>query len=162
MKPFEQWTEAEKRLYWDNLKNRINSKQGFSANIGVTLTEVHLDYAEGYIDIQPNYGSLQNIIHGGCLSTLAESVAFGAAATRAKAIITLNFEYNYLRTASGHRIFCSASSLKVGRKIAVFYTTVKDEKNVYLANGRFTYLIKEWHYNELLPESVRTLPEENP
>lgn len=160
MLPFEYWTQEQKQTYWQNMTDRMNNPDSFNSHNHITIKKVDLDYCEGELEITPTCGNLQGSVHGGCLATLADTVGFCAAASRGRGVVTLNCSYSYLRSATGKKIHCTASPLKVGHKIAVFYVTLATDKNVVIGDGCFTYYLKSSHYTEQLPEGVLESPDD--
>lgn len=154
MIPFEQWTQEQRETYWAGLLERMNSPAAFNANSNITITKVCLDYCEGELNITPACGNTLGAVHGGCLATLADTVGGCAAASRGSSVVTLNCNYSYLRSATGKKIYCSASPLKVGHKIAVFYVTLTNDNKVVIGDGSFTYYVRSQLNVEQFPGDV--------
>lgn len=154
MIPFEEWTQEERELYWKNLCARINSSSAFNRYSGITITKISLDYCEGVLEVGPNSGNTMGFVHGGCLATLADTVGGCAAASRGYSCVTLNCTYSYLRRALGEKIYCSAQPLRVGHQISNYYVTLRNDKDVVIGDGSFTYFLGPLHGPEIYPPRV--------
>jgi acyl-CoA thioesterase len=120
---------------------RINRPGQFSAFAGITVTRLDEQYAEGVLNVTPNNLNPHGIIHGGCLSTLADTVAGMAVVTCGYKCVTLDSNLNYLRPATGNRIFCTSRAKKVGKTVCVFDAELTDEAGKLIASGTYSFYV---------------------
>lgn len=135
--------------YYQRLLRRINRPGLFSAENGIRVTEIRAHYAKGILEITPKSMNPRGIVHGGCLSTLMDTVAGMAACTDGRGCVTLNCSVSYLRSATQGQVSCEVQAVKVGRTIAVYEAECRDDQGRVLANGTYTFFLKE-----VLPEAA--------
>jgi uncharacterized protein (TIGR00369 family) len=132
-------------------------KQGIAAKLtnnpvvefmGIELLEVTVGHATL---IQPYRKELLNsmgLIQGGILGTLAD-VAGGVSLYSVlpdplKVVIpTIEFKLNFLRPTGGDDVLARGKVAHQGRKIALCQVDVCTRKEILLATGLFTYMIRE-------------------
>ncbi len=126
------------------LLNRINEPGLFSAANGIQVTSVYPGGATGELTLSPGSMNPRHIVHGGCLSTLMDTVAGIAACSGGRSCVTLNSTMNYIRAVSGgNKVFCSAECIKSGKTVAVVECQVKDETGKLVTSGTYTFYLKE-------------------
>ncbi len=129
----------------------VNAPHQFSYENGIVLTDVGPGYAKGELIIGPDSINPHGNVHGGALSTLADTV--GGAATFAayrRGCVTVNYSMNFLRPAwgSNRKIRCRAQAVKLGRTLSVFGMSLTDDEGVEVASGNFTFYITGWMKSE--------------
>ena len=129
----------------------VNAPHQFSYENGIVLTDVGPGYAKGELIIGPDSINPHGNVHGGALSTLADTV--GGAATFAayrRGCVTVNYSMNFLRPAwgSNRKIRCRAQAVKLGRTLSVFGMSLTDDEGMEVASGNFTFYITGWMKSE--------------
>ena len=129
-------TEAE-------LLSRINAAGLFNTHNGITILSVHSDgTAEGVLDVCETSHNPHGTVHGGCLYALADTVAGTAvAAAGSLPCVTANSSMEFLRPATGNKVFCSARPKKLGRSLCVMQVELTGETGKIVATGTFTFAI---------------------
>ena len=107
----------------------------------ITMTQLETDYAAGEMEVTDEKLNHHGFLHGGMLTMLADSIAGAAAGSRGGRCVTLDNTMHYLRPATGRRIFCSASPVRVGRTVSTFEALLTDEEGRTVAKGTFTFHI---------------------
>ena len=122
---------------------RVNNPEVFNAASGITILSVHPDgTAEGVLNVTKTSHNPHGTVHGGCLYTLADTVAGCAvAASGAKPCVTANSSMEFLRPATGSKIFCSARPKKLGRTLNVMTVELTGENGKIVATGTFTFAV---------------------
>ena len=116
----------------------------FAEFVGVRITKIAQDYAEAELTIRDELLNPMGLVHGGCLSTLADTTAGVAAATRGKLGVTLDCRMVYLHAAKDTKyVRCVASPVRVGRTIMVYRVYITDDKETAVATGTFTFFIRD-------------------
>lgn len=125
------------------LLSRVNRPGVFGTESGITITAAKSDgTAEGVLTAAGTSLNPHGTIHGGCLYTLADTVAGSAvAAACGKSCVTANSSMEFLRPAAGARVFCSARPKKLGRFLCVMQVELTGESGKTLATGTFTFAI---------------------
>lgn len=129
------------------LLERINSmKMPFAELKGVTFTEAEKDRVVARMLVRPDLCTLGNIIHGGAVMSLADSV--GAAATvinlpgDAKGTTTLESKTNFIGGAKeGSYLTATATPVHRGRRTQVWQTRVETEDGKLVAVVTQTQLV---------------------
>ena len=134
-------TDEQRQAYFDKLLDYINNNRGYAKYSGVRVTRIAPDYCEGELTITPDNCNYLGIVHGGCLATLADTVAGIAACTSGRGTVTLNYGFSFHRQAKGTVIKCVAEPEKVGRKVSVFRCSLTDDQGQLVASGQFTFFM---------------------
>jgi acyl-CoA thioesterase len=134
-------TEQQQQEYYSKLMHYINTKQGFASYSGVRVTKIEPNYCEGELPITPDVCNYLGIVHGGCLATLADTVAGIAACSSGQGTVTVSYGFNFLRPAKGTLIKCVAEPEKIGRTVSVFRCSLTDDQGELVASGQFTFFM---------------------
>lgn len=118
-----------------------NRPELFAGANHIRLTKVSRDYAEGELEIVPASLNPLGIVHGGCLATLADTVAGSAVYAGCRACVTLGCSMNYLAPATGKKIKCVATPQKQGATICVYDCLLTNDKGETVASGTFTFYV---------------------
>ncbi len=132
--------------FYSKLARHVNVGKDFAATMGVRITKVEEGYAEGELDIVPRHMNPVGVVHGGCLTTLADTVTGVASYTAFEGRninVTVNCTMNFLRGGRGTQLKCAAKLQRAGRSIAVFDATITDDQDKVVATGCFTYFHTE-------------------
>lgn len=106
--------------------------QGFNKWFGIELLAAGNGQVEVEVAVRPELTQHHGYVHGGCVSSLADTAAAWAAATAAKTdVVTSNFSFHFLAPAKGSHIRAHARTLKCGRRQA----TVEVQVFVRLEDG---------------------------
>lgn len=95
--------------------------------------------AEGILHVTPDLLNPYGTVHGGCLVTLADSVAGHNMAAAGKLCVTLSSTVNFLRPAMGQEVRCHSHIQKVGKRISVVAVEATDEQENLLLTALFTF-----------------------
>ena len=116
-------------------------------------------YAELIFDRRDEFigNRMQNILHGGVISSALDTVGGFIAARslftdttectteefteRFSKLGTVNLHVDFLRPGKGTRFTASAQTERMGNKIGVFRVALHNEKNILIASGVATYLV---------------------
>lgn len=131
--------EQQRQAHYEKLINYINTARGYVRHSNIRVTKVEQDYCEGELTITPDVCNYLGIVHGGCLATLADSVAGVAACSSGRGTVTINYGFSFLRPATGKVIKCVAEPEKVGRKVSVFRCSLTNDEGELVASGQFTF-----------------------
>ena len=135
--------DKEKQAFYQALIDRMNEPGQFSADIHVRMVKIDVGYAEGVLDIHPENLNLRGIVHGGCLATLADTVAGMGVAATGQSCVTVSYGMSFLRPATGKQIRCVATAEKMGRRICVMHADLIDDNGKKVATGNFTFCVME-------------------
>lgn len=128
----------------DNIATGEKNLDPFSAMLNIDILSANPQKASGVLHVTPVVLNPYGIVHGGCLLSLADTVAGHNLAAAGKLGVTLSNTTNFLNAASGKEIYCHSTIQKLGRKISVVYVEAKDEADTMIFNAFFTYsTIKE-------------------
>lgn len=117
-----------------------NNSQGFTMENGIKITKVREGYAEGEIEITGKHLNMSKGIHGGCIFSLADSVAGSAVWSRGNKATTSNSNISFLRPTFGvKKLTAKAKEVKYGKNLLVYDVDVEDEKGTLVAKATVTY-----------------------
>lgn len=125
----------------DFIVRTVNTPHQFSFENGIVVTDVTPGRAVGELRVGPNSMNPHNVVHGGALSTLADTVGGCCACSKGGDCVTANCTMEYLRPATGTVIYCEAVPKKLGRSLSVIQVTLTNDKNVVVATGTFTFFM---------------------
>lgn len=118
------------------LRNRENP---FAAYIGIKTTKIQDGYAEAELTLRPEHMNPVNVVHGGCLYTLADVVTGSAAASLGTQTVTVSGTYHYLTSAKDTtKLKACAKCLKRGKTLVTFDVEIKDDNDSLIGKGTFT------------------------
>lgn len=127
---------------YSNVRARSKCNR-FAEYNGIEITKIDTDYAEGELCITEASLNPMGKVHGGCLASLADTVAGVAVATRGRVGVTMDCRIDYLRPASGAKIKCVATPRKVGKTIAVYTVEMTNDTGVMVAIGTFSFYLTD-------------------
>ena len=105
----------------------------------IEITRIQPGEAEGVLTVHQDSLNLLNVVHGGGLASLADSVAGTAVAATGGVGVTLNSTMNYLRPAAGSKIICVGRVRKAGKTIVLCDVDLTNDLGVLVATGTFTF-----------------------
>lgn len=129
-----------------DLLQRINRPHLFNSFNGITVTSVgggaDSGQAQGELEVNENSLNPHGTVHGGCLYTLADTVAGSAvAASCGRPCVTVSGTLEFLRPATGPRIHCTARPKKLGGTICTMQVELSDIHGKLVATGTFIFML---------------------
>lgn len=118
-----------------------NRPELFSTSSGIRITKVTPGRAEGELTISETSLNPHGYVHGGCLTTLADTVAGTAVSSWGRPCVTVNCSMDFFAPAKGKKIFCSAVPQKVGKTICVYQCVLTNDGGEHIGNGNFTFFL---------------------
>lgn len=95
--------------------------------------------AEGILYVTPDILNPYGSVHGGCLVTLADTVAGHNMAAAGKLCVTLSSTVNFLKPATGRLVHCHSHIQKLGKRVSVVAVEASDEHETLLLSALFTF-----------------------
>lgn len=132
-----------KEKFYRTLIDRMNERGHFSSNSNIRIEKLDTGYAEGVLDVRPENLNMLGIVHGGCLATLADTVAGLGVIASGYVAVTANYGLNFLRPATGSQIRCIATAEKMGRTLCVMRVELFNDTSKPVAAGSFTFCLTE-------------------
>lgn len=118
----------------------IVERNPFAAYIGMELLELTEGHARARIRFQPRHENIYGGMHGGCVFSLADTIAGVAAASYGRPVTTLNASMNYMRPVTDTKyLYGEASVQRHGMTISVVRVELTNDDGKVLADGSFTY-----------------------
>ena len=125
----------------DYIVRTVNTPHQFSYENGILLTDVSPGYAKGELTVGPNSINPHGNVHGGALATLADTVSGCCACSRGGSCVTANCSMEFLRPATGSKIYCEATPKKMGRSLSVIQLVITNDKGAVVATGTYTFFM---------------------
>lgn len=96
-----------------------SQRQGFNNWLGVKCVAAGNGQVEIEAPVRPEIHQHHGYVHGGCVSSLADTACAWAGATAAKAdVVTSSFTFHFLSPAKGNRLRALARTIRCGRSQA--------------------------------------------
>lgn len=121
---------------------RVNNPKLFNSHNGMTVTSVGGGKAQGVLEVCSTSLNPHGTVHGGCLYTLADTVAGSAvAASCGGPCVTVSGTMEFLRPATGATVHCEASPKKLGSTICTMQVVLTDQDHKEVATGTFIFML---------------------
>lgn len=134
---------GDKEKLYAYVAQRANQKDRFAGASNIVVTKITEDYAEGELTVVESSLNPIGIVHGGCLCTLADTVAGSAVVSKGLICVTLSSNMNFLAPAGGtKKVKCVATPQKVGKTVCVYDTVLTNDQGQTVATGVFTFYIQ--------------------
>lgn len=125
---------------YDKLIAFRDRENPFGAFLGIKTTRLAEGFAEVELTLKPEYLNPTQAVHGGCLYTLGDIAAGGAAASYGTKAVTVSGEYHYLAAAKNtEKIYACARCIKSGRTLLTIDVELTDDAGKWIGKGMFTY-----------------------
>ena len=125
----------------DYIVRTVNTPHQFFYENGILLTDVGPGYAKGELTVGPDSINPHGNVHGGALATLADTVSGCCACSKGGSCVTANCSMEFLRPATGAKIYCEATPKKMGRSLSVIQLVITNEKGAVVATGTYTFFM---------------------
>ena len=119
----------------------VNSPHQFAFENGIVITDVGPGYAKGELTVGPDSINPHGNVHGGALSTLADTVGGNCACARGRSCVTASQSMEFLRPAEGPYITCVATPKKEGHTLSVIQVELSNAEGKLVATGTFTFFM---------------------
>ncbi|HIV34430.1 MAG TPA: PaaI family thioesterase [Candidatus Blautia intestinigallinarum] len=112
----------------------------FTRKLGIQTVEIREGYAKVKLAVEKDHTNFLGSVHGGCLFSIADSVAGAAASSYGDYSTTVNASINYLVPAlQVKELTGEARVIKHGKRISVFQVQIRNDEGKLLVQGEFTY-----------------------
>ncbi|MCR5369761.1 MAG: PaaI family thioesterase [Clostridium sp.] len=112
----------------------------FGRMIGIRTLEVRNGYCTMEMPVIPQLLNPIGSLHGGCLYTIADCAAGGAAWSYGERMTTVSSDFHFLRPGIGVKtVYAEGHVIKHGKKITVVDVKVTDQDGKELCAGLFSY-----------------------
>ncbi len=133
----------EKRDYLGELEETMATGQKtldpLAKLMHMEILQANARTCEGIMHVTDELRNPYGSVHGGCLVTLADSVAGHNMVGAGKLCVTLNSNINFLSPALGDTVHCYSEIQKLGKKISVVAVEARDEADRLLLTASFTF-----------------------
>ena len=128
-------------MSYPDIPSHVNRPGQFSFENGIRVTLARPGYAEGELTVGPTSANPHGTVHGGCLYTLADTVAGTAACAHGASCVTVSGNMEFLRPAAGPVIRCVATPKKQGNTLSVMQVVLTNAEGKEVATGTFTFFM---------------------
>ncbi|MBQ3973704.1 MAG: PaaI family thioesterase [Lachnospiraceae bacterium] len=127
---------------YEKVREKRNSLNFFARKLGITITKIEKNYAEGQLTVDESFTNPQGSVQGGAMFTLADAVGGAAAGCNGIRIATVDASFHYLRPGLHTSLLKARTRLvKSGSTLAVLDVSVYDQDDTLLSEGIFTYIL---------------------
>lgn len=128
----------------DEIRERFLRSQFHTGWLGLRLERLAEGEAEVALDVEPKHRNLLGTLHGGMISTLADTatgVALGSALAADETWTTTSLHVTFLAPGRGGRVMARARVLKRGRRFGYAEADILDGEGSLLARASATLAI---------------------
>jgi acyl-CoA thioesterase len=128
---------------WEAEIKRMNNAPYFRL-LGMKVVELAEEYARLTAPVEERMNSILGGLHGGVLSSLADSAVAMALLTvipPGEKPVTVELNINYLRPPKEDQVIAEARIISRGRTLAVSDVDITDKAGRLIARSRATYMI---------------------
>lgn len=121
--------------------SRFAKEEGrFIDLVGLELLDIRMGYAKGIIHVNKMHTNPMGSVHGGCIYTMADTMAGMAASTHGESVVTTSSSINFLAPAvDTATIVVEAIEVRYGRKVSVYEVKAYNDHDEILAVGTFQF-----------------------
>ncbi|MBQ2995717.1 MAG: PaaI family thioesterase [Oscillibacter sp.] len=131
------------------IKHFRNTRSTYCVKHGIYLEELSKGHAKVTKTVTADDLNPLQYAHGGVYYAVADTACGSAVISHGHMVVTVSGSYNYFRSAKeGDTIICEAHEVKHGKTICVSECTIKDQNEVLLGNGSFTF----YQLEQLVPD----------
>ena len=120
---------------------QVNKPHQFSYESGILITHAEPGRVLGELTVGENSYNPHGIVHGGLLTTLADTAAGCCACSKGGHCVTSNCTMEFLRPATGKMIYCVATPKKLGRSLSTIQVSLTNDDGIEVATGTFTFFM---------------------
>lgn len=125
---------------YEALRGFRNSRNPFSARLGVYVEELRAGYARAVKTVTEEDLNPVPVPHGGVYFTLADTACGSAMAAYGTMAVTISCSFSFLKSARvGDTLTAEARELPGGRSVCVLEARVTGEAGELFAVGTFTF-----------------------
>lgn len=116
---------------YEYIKQELNATQGFIKNLPITIDSIELGYVSATMTVSDDIKNPFGSVHGGCIYSVADTVAGIAAMTHGKYVTTTSGSIHYFNAiTSDSPIRIETKELKRGKSLlfydVFFYSAEKE------------------------------------
>lgn len=128
----------------EEIKKLCVNENDFGGKMGMEIIELEPGHCKAELKIKEKHMNHYQIVHGGCLFTLADTIGGCAALARGKNVVTVSSNMNFLNPAvDTKKIYAETTEIKYGSKIAVYYVIITNDSGTRIADSTISYFITE-------------------
>lgn len=128
-------------MNYEVIRKERNENNIFAKFLGITITEIGPGYAKSELIINENHININGVVHGGCIFTIADVTGGAASISDGNNYATLDSSFHYINPAlNTSALYAVTREIKRGKRICIQNVTVKNQDNLLIAEGTFTYM----------------------
>jgi len=125
----------------ERVPHQVNKPHQFSYESGILITHAEPGLVRAELTVNENSYNPHGIVHGGLLTTLADTAAGCCACSKGGHCVTSNCTMEFLRPATGKMIYCVATPKKLGRSLSTIQVSLTNDDGIEVATGTFTFFM---------------------
>ena len=119
---------------------KILEKSEYIQSLGIEMLELTDEYARGRMPFEARYCNPYGTMHGGCLYSLADTVAGSLAYHSGGDVVTVEGNLHFLEAAKDTEfVYCEARMKKCGKTLIVVDVEIKDDEGRLLDSGCYSF-----------------------
>ena len=127
-------------MNYQKIKDYRNTHNPYSQRLGIFVEEIGPGYAQVTKTVGPEDVNPLGVPHGGVYFSMADTAGGSAMASHGYMAVTVNCNYNFMRSARvGDTLTAKAREIKAGKIFCVYDVRITDQEGTLLGTGTFTF-----------------------
>ena len=123
----------------DNIREMLGRSE-YIRSLSIEILELSDEYARGRMPFDEKYCNPFKTMHGGCLYSLADTVAGTLAYHAGKNVVTVEGTLHFLEAVKNTEyVYCEARIRKCGKTLIVADVEIKDDDGRLLDSGCYSF-----------------------
>ncbi|HHX93333.1 MAG TPA: PaaI family thioesterase [Clostridiales bacterium] len=117
----------------------FSERNPFTNGLGIEVTAIEPDYAEGRIEFAKKISNRSGFVHGGVYMSLADTIASAAVHSRGASYVTQSCSFQFYKATKDETLCCAARVNHRGRKTCVAETKLTHADGTLVGEGLFSF-----------------------
>lgn len=127
-------------MAFEKISELVHEEGRFIDLVGLEILDISLGHVKGAIHVDRKHTNPLGVVHGGCIYTMADTIAGMAANTHGEYVVTTDSSISFLAPAIDTAIITvEANEVKYGRKLSVYDVKVYNDQDDVIGIGTFHF-----------------------
>lgn len=127
-------------MEFEKISKLVHEDGRFIDMVGLKILDISLGHVKGILSVEKKHTNPLGVVHGGCIYTIADTVAGMAANTHGEYVVTTSSSITFLAPAIDTvTITVEATEVRYGRKLSVYDVKVYNDQDEVIGTGTFHF-----------------------
>lgn len=127
-------------MEFEKISELVNEQGRFIDLVGLEILDISLGHVKGAIHVEKKHTNPLGVVHGGCIYTMADTIAGMAANTHGEYVVTTGSSISFLAPAiDTATIMVEAEEVRHGHKLSVYDVKVYNDQDEVIGIGTFHF-----------------------